>query len=588
MRYGSASLGIVAAVIAAVIILNVAFTALCSGSLWFIDLSPESTYNDSSTSTTTQKTTTLYALMDETVSYLENIFADAEADLSGDGHVEVEIIFCAEPDLLKKSDTMRYVYYTALNMQKQFPQNIKVSYRDVWENPSSVDMYRANSYSNIYQSNIIVASGSEFRISSVQDYYFYDEDLTTITAYNGQKKFVSQILAVTRAEAPICGLTVNHGEPFAEMELADRENWTEYREFLDVIEGAGYEIQYLDLEKDEIPENCRLIISYDPQKDFASAFGNDTGAISETRKLDQFLDQAYSFMVFVDADTPALPNLEEYLEIWGIEFARYNGEDTDGNKISGSYQVIDVGHAVDGTGSTFVGQYGDGSMVDTVFSDIMSAAAMPKIVFSNAMAITFSPTYENKYVLADEDEGTEAYSYGYYNSNHAERAIFELFCAGTSDSPATAYAVANGERLLDKNGNEIVSSVLDGVMTLTSESRLVNEGIGQNYTSVNEGSYVCAVGSTDFAKDALLGSKAYGNADVLLTLLRSIGREVEPIDLWTLRWYSPDIGTDYYTDTETGAVTDAIMVTTVLLALIPALAVAGIGIYVLVKRRVRR
>ena len=35
--------------------------------------------------------------------------------------VKVDIIFCTEPDQLIQTDSMRYIYYTALNLQKQFP-----------------------------------------------------------------------------------------------------------------------------------------------------------------------------------------------------------------------------------------------------------------------------------------------------------------------------------------------------------------------------------------------------------------------------------------------------------------------------------
>ena len=43
---------------------------------------------------------------------------------------------------------------------------LEVRTTNVWSNPSSVDAYRTNSYSSIYQTNVIVASGSEFRATS--------------------------------------------------------------------------------------------------------------------------------------------------------------------------------------------------------------------------------------------------------------------------------------------------------------------------------------------------------------------------------------------------------------------------------------
>ena len=380
LRRGSASLGLCILVLVAVILLNVGMTALCTSQFWFIDLTPQSTYTVYQEHSNLQKKSGLYTLMDETVSYLEYVFE--EANKGREEPVKVEIIFCDEPDQLTKADSMRYVYYTALALQKQFPDTIKVSWRDVWSNPSSVDMYRSTSYSTIYSSNIIVASGTEYRVNSARAFYTYDSDSATDVpiGYNGQKQFVKQILDVTGAEAPICCLTVNHGEPFAAWDLNDRASWPEYSEFMNVIEGAGYEIQYLDLETDEIPENCRLILTFDPQTDFVSAFGNENVAVSETKKLDAFLDKSYSFMVFMDADTPPMPNLEEYLAFWGIEYQRANGQNANGETVKGNYAVIDAANALDGTGNTFIGQYPFGKGIGAAaMSDIIAAGTEPKV-----------------------------------------------------------------------------------------------------------------------------------------------------------------------------------------------------------------
>ncbi|MBQ8310180.1 MAG: Gldg family protein [Clostridia bacterium] len=587
---GSASAGITAIVIAAVLILNIFVTALCSGNLWYHDLTPEAYYNVYG-DRTQQKPAQLYTLMDETVDYLDYIIDEANARREGDEPVKVDIIFCAAPDILKQTDMMRFVYYTALSLQKEFPETISVSWRDVWSNPSSVDEYRSTSYANIYQTNVIVASGTEYRVSTLRSFYSYDSDtdMSVPVGYNGQKQFVKQILDVTGAESPICCLTVNHGEPFAELDLADRENWPEYKQFLNVIEGAGYEIRYLDLEKDEIPENCRLILTFDPQTDFVSPYTDASIETSETRKLDAYLDQAYSYMVFLDADTPHLPNLEEYLEFWGISFSRYSGKDADGNRVEGSYQVLDAANRLDSTGDFFIAQYAKGKGVGSaVMSDIVTSSAPPKIVFGNAMPISYADTYENNYVMADESAGTEAYSYGYYDRGGTIRAIFDMFQAGTSDSRAEIYATANGERVTDANGNPIAGSGIYQVMTLSTESRTVGEGEG--YTTIDQTSYVCAVGSTDFATDALLGTTSYGNTDALLSVLRYIGKEVNPVGLNFITLYTSEMdlvvsdssGNEYSLFTE-AEFTNA----TVVMAAVPAILMLGAGLIVLVRRRVR-
>ncbi len=590
LRHGSASLGICIAVLVAVILLNVGMTALCSGQLWYIDLTPESSYSVYEELATLKKYCGMYTLMDETVDYLDYIID--EANKGREEPVQVDIIFCAEPDVLKQKDSMRYVYYTALSLQKQFPDTIHVSWRDVWSNPSSVDMYRSTSYSSIYPSNIIIASGTEFRVSTVRSYYTYDSEGSADVpiGYNGQKQFVRQILDVTGAEAPICCLTVNHGEPFAEWDLNDRANWPEYSEFMNVIEGAGYEIQFLNLETDEIPENCRLIITFDPQKDFVSAFGNDAIEVAETVRLDAFLDKSYSFMVFMDADTPPMPNLEEYLRVWGIEYQRAEGKNANGETVKGNYWVTDSVNALDGSGNTFIAQYPLGrGLGAAVLSDIIDSGSEPKVIFGNAMPIKFSSNYENAYVMADEKNGVPAYSYAFYTNNSWNRSIFDAFRVGTATSSATYTVKANGEPVLNESGVPLGGSGVFNVMTITAESRTVGEGMG--YTTVNQPSFVCAVGSTDFAKNAVLGSTAYGNTDALLSVLRYFGKDVNPVGLSFLALYDMQIGDEYYMSTDAnGLRTSApvVVASTVILTVLPAATMITAGVVVLVKRKARQ
>ena len=590
LRHGSISFGLTAAVLAAVILLNVAMTALCSGNLWYIDLSPESSYNIY-IGDTEEKKASMYTLMDETVSYMDYIID--EANKNREEPVEVEIIFCMDPDLLKSLEMMRYVYYTALNLQKQFPETIKVTYRDVWNNPSSVDMYRSTSYSNIYQTNVIIASGSEFRVTTMRAFYTYDSESGSDVpvGYNGQKWFVKQILDVTGADAPICCLTTNHGEPFADLKLSERDKWPEYREFMNVIEGAGYEIRFLDLSKDEIPENCRLIITFDPQKDFASTYQDPTVKESETVRLDAFLEKAYSFMVFVDADTPELPNLEEYLEFWGIELMHKEGQNESGETVTGNYKVADPAHGLSAGGESFVGQYVPGHGLGyAVLTDILSSATAPKIYFDNATAITYSDYFDNRYVVADEMTGAAPYTFGYYEGNGSVRSVYDMFTAGSKDSLAQYSVVSGGKALKDEEGTPLGGSDVLRLMTIARESRTVAEG--QGYTNVDQSSYVCAVGSTAFATDAVLGTTAYGNTDALLATLRYIGKEVNPVGLSFVHLYSAAMDSESYqiTDPTTNVteVQPSIITTAVMLAVIPAVIMLSVGTVILVRRKVRR
>lgn len=549
LRYGSASFGIVAAVLAVVLLLNIGLSVLCSAQRWYLDMTTEP----------------LYTLTEEADNLLASTIASANANRAEDDPVTVDIIFCADPDRLYQHDLLRYVYYTALNMQKAYPDTIRVSTRDVWDNPSSVDEFRTNSYSSIYQSNVIVASGTEFRVYGYRNFFTYNTTTDeTPWAYNGEKSLIKGIRAVTRAESPVCALTTNHGEPWLDPQKA-----AEYSSFLSVLDDAGYDVVYLDLLTQEIPENCRLIVTLDPQSDFLTPF--DGAAVSELNKLDVFLSKAYSFMVFVDSNTPKLTNLEEYLEEWGVTL----GRDADGN----NFEVLDPEHKLDGTGLSLLGQYESEGMGGSLTKDMRETGGSPKVAFGNSIAIEYSPTYEITYNLPNEEEGTGAYISASYSKNNKSRSIYDVFRTG---SAAFAYGMqADGTRVKDKEGKDKPVNA-DGsysLMTITSHTRLIGEG--QGYTTVYDNSYVCAIGSTDFAKNGVLSSKSYANTDVLLSTLRQIGKEIEPVGFNPHSFYKPEMDTELYNKDTTGVAITAV------LTLLPAVIMLGSGIFVLVRRKVR-
>ena len=557
LRFGSASLGVTALVLAAVILLNVLVSVLFSEKHWFTDLTSES----------------IYTLSDSAENLLNVTLDSVNANRPEEDPVKIDIIFCADPDVLYGATMMRYVYYTALALEQVAPENIEVSTIDVWDNPSLVDGYRNNSYSTIYPTDIIVASGTEFRIVPMKNFYVYDtSDQTTPWAYSGEKKFLSSIIAVTCAEAPICALTTNHGEPF------DPDTGkTEYTEFVKLIEGAGYEVVFLDLEKEEIPENCRLIITFDPQTDFATAFQQGEGAVSEVAKLDAFLDKAYSFMVFVDEDTPELPALEEYLELWGIVINRYSS--TENNvQTEGSIEVVDPGDSLDTEGSLIFGTYQPGGLGGSFTEDMRNTGNSPKVLFGNATALSYSTGYRTTHRLANAENGTPAFTYGTYSNYGISRLIYDVFTTGDR---AYAYAKADGERLKDAGGADLVVGSYDSqnpyrLMTVTSQNRSIGEG--QGFTNVNDASYVCAVASTDFASNAVLSTDSYGNADAIQGMLRAVGKEVVPVGLKWVTIYESDMNSKYYTATET-------TVWTAILVLLPGAVLTVAGIYVLVRRK---
>ncbi len=295
------------------------------------------------------------------------------------------------------------------------------------------------------------------------------------------------------------------------------------------------------------------MVVYDPQDDFLVKDGVST--ISEIEKLDRFLDGTNALMVFLNPTTPLLPNLEEYLEEWGIKFNRHT--DNLGN-VQGT-TVRDYQNSLTEDGMTVVGAYATYGLGASLHSD-MRTTYPPKVIFKNAMAISYPDTYMTSY-YQDEEDPNYKFSYGSYFKDGISRGIYDIFV-----SPATATEVVDATVVSQATAKEPYR-----LMTLTRESRMVD--------NENEDfSYVLACGSTDFLSSTLLLSNTYGNTDLMLSALRATGRELVPVGLKLKPFASTDIET--LTTARANRYTIGLIVA-------PTLITAIAGVYVLVRRKYR-
>lgn len=553
LRYGGMSALLTALIIAVVIIVNVIFSALSQKFLWYADLTPE----------------LLYSLSDEALDIIENgddefntlspietvdkireekLAEDPEFDPSS---LMINIIFCDDPDTIDENSAQKYVHYTALELEEKFPDYINVEYYNIIRNPSSVSKFKTNSLSKIYTTSVIIEFGTEYRIREIRSFFtFSDSTDEEPWAYNGEKAFTSSILAVTRAEAPIACLTVNHGESLSDIEFAN------------TLVDAGYLVQELDLEHQEIPEKCRLLVVFDPVNDFKVIDG--VSEIDEISKLDEFLDGTNSMMVFMSPDTPRLENFEEYLEEWGIAFNRYT--DSGGQEIS--HLVKDSSQALSTDGYTFKAEYVTTGLGGTLTEDMRSRPVPQSVIFANAMSISYSDVYSPTHYTPDDtsSDSSEEYDYATYYTNGTSRAIYDVF---TTSAKAEAFAGSSKPVEVASDVNRLK------LLTVSVENRTTQE---DNYSTISEASYVVACGSTEFASSTLLQSNSYGNTDFLLTALRAIGREPVPVGL-TFKPFA-----DSTIDTVTTAEATQY---TVVLAVTPAIIATAAGIVILVRRKNR-
>ena len=542
------------AVIAAVLALNVLFSFVADRFMWQVDSTVTKYTSRPEVSMYTPTEEFMEVVRDYAIPMVREMNAQREA--KGEEPITINVKFCSERDKVYAIEKLRLVQYTVLALQKEFPDAVKVEYLNIEKNPSQVQKYKATSSSNIYAHQIIFEFGTEYRVCSY-DYFYLKNDAGEQWAYNGEQKIASLLMALTRAESPIAAFITNHGEAMESCES-----------LRNLVHRAGFDVVTIDLSRDEIPADCRLLISYDPKADFLG-LGNPAfveGDRSEIDKLDKFLDKAYSFMLFVDADTPELPVLEEYMEEWGITVGR--AENAEGEL--DNLLIRDQQSKLDKDGYIPMAEYVTAGGGASITEDMRKVAYPAKVVFPNAVAITMSDSYKKTHVVPDDTNGvTEAYTYGSYYRNGVSRYFHDVFKTSSS-----AAVEAFGKQYQ-------VATELNrfNFMTLSIESRTVME---TNYLSTQEPSYVAVFGSTAFASDTVLDSAAYGNADVLTATLRHMGREVMPADLEFKAFKIFEVDTDVQPvnlGTE--------VLNTALMTLLPIALCTIIGVVIGVKRKYR-
>ncbi len=553
MRYGGTSLAITALIIAVVIILNAIMTLLTKRFMWYGDMTPDLHF------TISDECFDLIGKIadDEINSPIEMIdkfraenkeYNQANGLSEGDDgyrdeNVKINILFPVEPDALESDDTTLYVKENAEELRSKFPDYITTEYVNSISNPKRFQKYLSSNTEKISLDSIIIECGTEYRIRTLRSFYIFNKEEPY--AYNGEKAFASSILAVTRAEAPLACYTVNHGEKFPVAAEVD-ENGKNLVPFLDVLENAGYRTQPIDLSREEIPAECRLLITFDPKQDFISG-NNGLEKQGELKKLDAYLAARNAFMVFLNNTTGELENLEEFLAEWGLAVRR-NGNDP--------IVVKDSQHSNLNNYEAVIGNYDQNDLMDG-WAEGLSA----KVIFEDALAIEYARDYKitTQPLKSDESKTFEIGGNVAYN-----RAVFTMF---KSYETASGYAA----------GSEVAKATASDpfkLMGVSVETHYEQE----KYSLIEDSAYVVLCGSTDFASDKYLYSNSYGNEDLLLSVFQMCGREPVPVGLDFKEFANYEIE-----EISTGDATKY----TVALTVAPIVIALCTGVFVLVRRKNR-
>ena len=251
---------ITAAVVLAIIVLNILFSTIGDGQMLYVDLS-RARYKSSESNMYTLSDDCSDMIADRVIPMIDQV--NKERESRGEEPIKLNIVFCSDRDILEKDGMTRYVSYTARAIEKNFPNHVNVQYINIATNPSSVQKYKVNSAATLYNSDVIVEFGSEYLVQGINAFYYTEDTADKPWAYNGEQRLTAMIMSVTRVESPICCLTTNHGETLFDGNGNIKDK---YSTFISLIESAGYTVQLLDLEKENIPEECRMIVTFDPPR----------------------------------------------------------------------------------------------------------------------------------------------------------------------------------------------------------------------------------------------------------------------------------------------------------------------------------
>ena len=487
LRHGGVTAALTVLVVVIAILLNASVTTLAMRYGWFLNMNP----------------TALYPVTDTCYDYLDTyVIPDAKED--------IRIIFCDDEKNIRADSTLAFVLNTAEELAERYPDTVTIEYLNVWENPKIARTYGVKA-----STSVVVASGDAHRVCTLRDFFLFPANNSEQpVAYTGEKRFAVAMKAVVSPDAPVAYFTLNHGEA------------TEDYALMYAITDAGYMISYLDALSFDIPEDCGLLISYNPARDFTAVDG--VSGVSEIDKLDAYLAKGGKFMCFVSADTFAaggFEHIEGYLAEWGVTFAH----DTGAEGVEECFAIRDTAHSLTTDGYTLVGRIPSAGQGSEIMADLNGTLRA-----SNATVITVAEDF----TPSNGD---------YVKGNRTLMPLLRTYAG------AEAWA---GGRPVDRTSEGY------NLVTLTKETAT--------------GGFVLACSSTEFATESTLQSGVYDNGPFLLTAMEAMGKGEIPIELKSQPFADETI--HILTTAQARNITIALVG-------VPTLAVLIVGLIVLVRRK---
>ena len=444
-KYGAVATAFTAIFIAAVILVNVIVSAIDTKYSLYFDLTEDQLF--------TIRETTLESVRQE---------LDAYRELTGQDF-KIRITFLRARDQLTANQQMNWVVSLAESYEESFPE-IEVEYKeDLLTHPETYSYYTDLGYP-VTANSIIVQSSlnrASFQIFTFDSCLVYDEEGTDVWAFKGEMKFNAAILAITAQEQPIVSFITGHGE-------------SKPQNLIEIFMNCGFKVVDVDLSKDTIPDETKILILCNPQKDL-SAYEDDRTE-SEYTKVSAYLNAYRSMIVILSPSTPALPVLDELLEDWGIEVLRNQIIQDDVSSVPGSNRMLYVTYPESST------------VAGGITGSLTELSSPPRSISYVSAPIRIIDSGNG------ETEGVES----------------------VLQSSSSSYVELNTE-----NGTERVSGPFN-LMVVSTRFTIVN--------NVNTYGHLLVIGSENFTETNTYVSE-YGNTDIVYNAIHLLTNETVAVNV---------------------------------------------------------
>lgn len=305
LKHGMMATVLTLVFVAAVVLVNVIATVIFERYPLTIDLTKEKKYS----------------ISEESEKYVKDIDVDVTVS-----------IFSTEDNFLALSDYTRQ----AVEVLKKYKQyNDRISYRfvDIDSNPDIVSEYgmdTISAYDIIFETNPTSEVKRTRKVTIIDLLSFKDEFLTNLNNYGmsldtvvasmgGSLTFLQYYggyVEASRADEAFTSalMAVTDPNPVTAVFLTGRKETDKLTYLHTLLEANGYQIKDIDITKDEIPSEATVVIIPAPTVDYLP---------EEIQKISDYLDNdgkmGKQMLYAASVSQPETPNLDEFLEEWGVK-----------------------------------------------------------------------------------------------------------------------------------------------------------------------------------------------------------------------------------------------------------------------------